>query len=153
MELTDLKKEVIKKIDLLLDEKIFTLVSTIKLTQEASNNNTKSTAGDKHDTERAMAQLEIEKLQKQLNITLLEKENFKKSILYVNKSGNIMPGSLVKLNNTLIFIACALGKISVNVNDVFVISIEAPIAKVLIGKHLNDSVELNNKSSTISAIV
>ena len=68
MELTDLKKEVIKKIDLLLDEKIFTLVSTIKLTQEASNNNTKSTAGDKHYTERAMAQLEIEKLQKQLNI-------------------------------------------------------------------------------------
>jgi hypothetical protein len=149
MELQDLKKGVIKKIEMLLDEKILTLESALKQTQEASNNNTKSTAGDKHDTERAMAQLEIEKLQKQLHNTLLEKENFNKSILHENKSGNIAPGSLIKLNDTFIFIACALGKISVNGTDVFVISKEAPVAKVLMGKELNSSVILNNKKSLI----
>lgn len=152
MELQDLKEELIKKIEMLLDEKILTLESALKQTQEASNNNTKSTAGDKHDTERAMVQLEIEKLQKQLHNTLLEKQNFNKSILHENKSGNIAPGSLIKLNDTFIFIACALGKISVNGTDVFVISKEAPIGLNLLGRKKGDFILMNHSNTKISDV-
>ncbi|HSY60679.1 MAG TPA: hypothetical protein VK796_02335, partial [Cytophaga sp.] len=47
-------------------ERITRLKTEIKKTQSSANEETKSSAGDKYETGRAMAQLEIEKNTKQL---------------------------------------------------------------------------------------
>ena len=60
------------------DTQISTLKSAIKATQQSANEETKSTAGDKYETGRAMAQLEVEKFQSQLAEALKMKQKYNK---------------------------------------------------------------------------
>jgi hypothetical protein len=57
-----------------LNERIQSLNSILKDTFQATAEDSKSSAGDKHETGVAMAQLEQEKLTKQINEFLLLKE-------------------------------------------------------------------------------
>jgi len=50
-----------------IDERIQVANQAIQFAQDSANDETKSTAGDKYETGRAMAQLEIEKINAQLN--------------------------------------------------------------------------------------
>jgi len=118
---------------------------------EAANNETKSTAGDKHETAKAMMQLEQEKLSKQLAILNLQLNDLQK-IDVTKKHSVISNGSLVKTNNGMLFIGVGLGKIKVNETDVVAISFLSPLASLLIGKKNNDTVKLNEISFTISDI-
>jgi hypothetical protein len=62
-----MNKQEIKTICLTkIREQQIELQALIDEVQNASNNETKSTAGDKHDTARAQAQIEVERLNKQL---------------------------------------------------------------------------------------
>ena len=51
----------------IVEEQLSGIIAALKDAQEGANNETKSSAGDKHETGRAMAQLETEKLNTQLN--------------------------------------------------------------------------------------
>lgn len=147
------KEEVILACKEAIVNRIKNLEQAIKLVQESSNNNSKSTAGDKHDTERAMAQLEIEKLQKQLNFALSDYDFFKKHSSTISSNNRAAVGSLIYINNNWIYIMCGLGKITVNRLNVFVISVEAPVAKQLLGKGLSEPIEINGISGKMEMII
>lgn len=130
-------------------------ISTIKLAlheaQEAANNETKSSAGDKHETGRAMAQLETEKLSAQLNDAL----NQKQLIAKINsnlQSKQITIGSLVYTTNGIFYIGISLGKIDINNETIYAISPQSPIGKLLITKKEKDSFSLNCKMYVIEKI-
>lgn len=130
-------------------------ISTIKLAlheaQEAVNNETKSSAGDKHETGRAMAQLETEKLSAQLNDAL----NQKQLIAKINsnlQSKQITIGSLVYTTNGIFYIGISLGKIDINNETIYAISPQSPIGKLLITKKEKDSFSLNGKMYVIEKI-
>ena len=147
----EFKTEVINTIKQKLSDKEKGLAEAIKMVQDSSNNNSKSTAGDKHDTERAMAQLEIEKLQKQYAVLIEDIKQFNKS----EKGGlseTVSLGSLVQLNHMFLFISCGLGKIDVDNKTVFSVSLEAPIAKQIIGKKIGDEILINNVKNKIISI-
>ena len=77
--------------------------------QEALTSETKSSAGDKHETGRAMVQLEQEKLSQQL----LELEKAKQTLQRINIGTNttkIGMGSLVKTSAAHYFIAIYTGR-------------------------------------------
>ncbi|MDZ4665232.1 MAG: hypothetical protein SGJ15_10175 [Bacteroidota bacterium] len=95
---------------------------------ESANNESKSSAGDKHETSRAMIHLEQEKFGKQL----LEWENQSNLLLKIDiqkQSEAVVLGSLIETNKGYFFIATNIGKITVEENDVMVISLHSPLGE------------------------
>ena len=76
--------------------------------KESANDETKSSAGDKHETGRAMAQLEQEKNAQQLNEALALREQLNK-IDPLQRSSSIQPGSFVKTNLGNFYISISAG--------------------------------------------
>ena len=102
-----------------LKDKINSLNTIINEVTESSNSESKSSAGDKHETSKAMMQLEIEKLGTQLKeaegqLAEFEKINFNKTFQTIEQ------GSLVETNKGYFLIASSIGKITVDDKMVFV---------------------------------
>ena len=140
------KSKILNTVSEKLELKIKTLENLIAETR-ASNNETKSSMGDKYETTREMVQQEINNLQIQLN----ENVRAKNSLKFINITPHqiIGSGSLVETERGLFFIAVSLGEIIVEKMKIFIISPESPLAKVLIGKKKGDEISLNNTKQTI----
>lgn len=136
----------------LVEDKITLIKNAIKQAQEAANNETKSTAGDKHETGKAMAQLETEKLSNQLTKTDKLKDVLNRIDSKFNSS-KIGLGSLIKTNKGLFYIAVGLGKVLIDEQTVFVISPLSPIGKVFMNKSQKDSFQFNGTKYTIEEII
>lgn len=91
-----------------LSDKILHLENLIAETR-ASNNDTKSSMGDKYETGREMLQQEINNLQRQLNEAL----NQQNAIQKLNDSESISAdfGAVVQTSNGLFYIATSVGEI------------------------------------------
>ena len=134
-----------------LQNKINSLNAFINEVTESSNSESKSSAGDKHETSKAMMQLEREKLGTQLKeaedqLVEFEKINFNKTFQCIEQ------GSLVETNKGFFLIASSIGKIAVDDKTVFVISSKSPLAVALAGKQQNDSLSFNGVEYVIVSI-
>ncbi len=146
------KEKIINTCKILLQQKITDLKQALTSVNEAANNETKSTAGDKHETAKAMMQLEQEKLSNQLTILNTQLNDLQK--IDANKVHSIISnGSVVTTNNGILFIGVGLGKITIDEKIVFTISFLSPLAKLLIGKKLDDAVKLNEINYTVLKIM
>ena len=143
------KSEILQIIHDKLSEKIATLEKMISETR-ASNNETKSSMGDKYETTREMVQQEINNLQVQLNENLKAQSVLK--TLSVSTHEKIQPGSLVETNNGYFYIAISLGDLVFNNKKIFLISPESPLAKAMMGKLENGEFILNNIKQKIIKI-
>ncbi len=112
---------------------------------------TKSSAGDKHETGRAMLQLEMEKLGQQYQNVLVQKKTLEK--LQLPKSTKIVMGSLVVANNIHYFLASSIGQILMVNAAVMVVSVNSPIGKLLLGKQEGDRFSLNNRTFKIEQVL
>lgn len=110
--------------------------------QESLLSETKSSAGDKHETGRAMAQLEQEKLSRQLSETRKTLEGLKQIDPH-KTSPNIGFGSLVKTNRGYFFLSVGIGPINVDKTRVFCITAGSPLGQKILNKHQGDQVEMN----------
>ena len=146
-------KETIKIFCLdVLQKKALTIHAALMTANEAANNETKSSAGDKHETARAMMQLEQEKLNKQLK----ELNDQQEELLKINTNKVhilISKGSLVKTQQALIFIATGIGKIQVEGYTVFVVSELSPLGKKSIGSKLGAIADLNGTTYTVQELL
>ena len=135
-----------------VENRFQTIKNTIKEIQESLTSETKSSAGDKHETGRAMLQLEREKAGHQLAEIQKIKENISK--IKLNKSSKtISLGSLVYTSETNYFIAISAGALEVNGELFCAISAATPIAQLLISKTVGDKVQFRNINITITQIV
>ena len=135
----------------LIKEKRDKIEGNIALLQASLTSESKSTAGDKHETGRAMIQLEREKLGNQLKQLELE-ETVLAKVRIDNKSNLIALGSYVETNNMDYYLSISLGKIKLDDKNVFAISSKSPIGALLLGKEIGDEISFNGKSSIIKAI-
>ena len=119
--------------------------------QDAANNETKSSAGDKHETGRAMAQLETEKLTKQL-FEALKLEEILKQINPKSKHLLIGQGSLILTSNGNFYISVSLGKIEIDNVTYFIISSASPIGQLLLTKKEQDSFSFNDNTYDILSV-
>jgi transcription elongation GreA/GreB family factor len=129
----------------LLNGKIQELEKILSELSESASNNTKSSAGDKHETGRAMIQIEQETIGKQLQ-EVLEQKTVLEKIDPNQNSSRIIKGSLVKTNKDYLFLSIALGKIIVDEKAVMVISPQSPLGVKLIGLKANDETVINEVS-------
>ena len=132
-----------------ITEKIENLENLIFQTRE-SNNETKSSMGDKYETGREMIQQEINNLQVQLQ-DYLKAANILQS-LTSNPNHIAASGSLVETDRGFFYIAVSLGEINLDNKKIFVISSESPLAKALHGKRTGQKFILNASEQTILKI-
>jgi len=144
-----MKSELLEIIHQKISEKIQKLEQLIAETR-ASNNDTKSSMGDKYETSREMLQQEINNLQIQLNEHLKSQQILKN--INPNPHKIVTLGSLVETEKGKFFIAVSLGELSFNQEKIFVISAESPLAKAMNGKKTGESFVVNNLSQIIKNI-
>lgn len=146
-----MKEVVVVECRRVIHERISNLKSQMAELVNDAANDSKSTAGDKHETSRAMMQLEQEKLGAQLKI-LEEQQRQLDQIPLQNNSGKVSNGSLVETNRGWIFLGAALGKINVNNKEVICISQQSPLGKLLFVQDSGSIVSLNNVEYQILSI-
>lgn len=112
---------------------------------------TKSSAGDKHETGRAMLQLERENAGKQL-------AEIEKSELILNRisteivEGPVHLGCVVLTTQANYFIAIAAGEIKIEDQIFYAVSTTSPIAKTLMGKEKEEHFEFRGISNSIHLV-
>lgn len=134
-----------------VNDRLYKLKTQIKSIQDSLFNETKSTAGDKHETGRAMVQLEREKIGQQL----LEAEKLQELINKVSISSSSEVGrlgSLILTTQGNYFIAISAGKIDIENIHYFAIAPNTPIGKLLLGKRKNDIVVFNENTILIKYV-
>lgn len=147
-----IKEQVYNKCMELVGQKIALAESAMKEAQDSANAEEKSTAGDKHDTARAMSHIERDMYAKQLS----EAAHLKKILSGIQPSGTfktVQSGSLVSTSSGRFFISVALGKIEVDGETVFVISPLSPLGQLLLDKKAGKKVAFNGKEISILEIL
>jgi len=145
------KRDVITTAISAVSQKIERLKAELNDLNDGNAQNSKSTAGDKHDTERAMVHLEIEKLSKSLSVEYAILNDLEQ-IKMDNPHSIATNGSLVETSRGVFLIGAACGNISVGTTSIFCISALSPLAKALNGKSLGDIVQVNDNTFRIMSI-
>ena len=134
-----------------LKKRIGLILSEIKLVQASANEETKSSAGDKYETGRSMAQLEVERQQAQL-VTAEKELSSLRNLQTVNVISRVIPGSLVTTSNGVYYISISIGVVEILSQRYFVVSPDSPVGKVLLGKTTSQEVLWNNQRLIILGI-
>ncbi|MBM1105091.1 GreA/GreB family elongation factor [Aurantibacter crassamenti] len=135
-----------------VEDRLTRIHTNIANIQESLTSETKSSAGDKHETGRAMLQLEREKLGQQL--AEAEKMQLTLTKVFITKSfETVQLGSWVKTSKANYFLAISAGEYTDVTTSVYCISIQTPIAKLLLGKSLDDTVTFNGSNIKILEIL
>lgn len=113
------------------------IYNSIQNIQESLSSETKSSAGDKHETSRAMLQLEREKLGQQLAEAEKMNEVLSKVSLK-NDSKIIGLGSFVKSTKANYYLAISAGEFKLEKLSIFCISAMTPIGQLLFSKSVGD---------------
>lgn len=145
-----LKERLLLHCQNLMEEKVQSIKLTLQHVTESANNETKSSAGDKHETARAMMQLEQEKLTRQINEALQVQSELLS--LQNHTSSQVMKGSLISSNRGFVFIAAPLGKIEFEKNTFIVISDKSPLALKFMGLKQNASVDFNGMNYQLISV-
>jgi len=132
-------------------EKMNRIDTLLKSNKKALDTATKSSAGDKHETARAMIHLDQENNSMQM---LEAQKTFRiLSQITIEKHSSIKMGSLVKTDKALFYISVGLGKQKINDTEFFAVSPISPLAQKLIGLTENSIVNFNGVIYTILRIV
>ena len=104
-----------------------------KSLQFALTSESKSSAGDKHETGRAMLQLEMEKAGQQLT-SINQMKVILDKISTENESEVVCLGSVIITNKANYYLSISAGKLIVENEDYFAVSTNSPIGQQLLGK-------------------
>ena len=135
----------------LVNDKIGLLQKVLADLKESGANETKSTAGDKHETALAMLQIEQANTRAQLKEAELQKVILEK----INPSlapTVIVNGSLIKTNRGYLFMSVALSKAVIKNITVIALSPQSPLGQKLMELKVSDVVEINNVEYVIESI-
>ena len=147
----ELKKYLKLACENFVSSKLATIQNTINSNKDSLDSESKSSAGDKHETGRAMLQLEMEKAGQQLS-------QVRQMKLMVEKINNsklsevVALGSVVKTNVGNYFLGVSVGKITVLNEDYFLISPGSPIGRELLGKSKGQSFKLRGNVSLVTDV-
>jgi transcription elongation GreA/GreB family factor len=134
-----------------LNQKIERLQHEWKELSNGMQNDSKSTAGDKHETAQAMAQLEQEKLSHQLKELLDQKQSLI-SIEGKSSALHITNGSLVKTDKGFFFLCIPIGKIQAGRETLIGLSPKSPLGLQLLGLKAGNSAQVNNTTYKVLEI-
>ncbi|NJN25533.1 MAG: 3-oxoacyl-ACP synthase [Cyclobacteriaceae bacterium] len=116
--------------------------------QQAANEQSKSSAGDKYNTDRAMMHIERDNHAKQLaeaHLLLKTLDLVQVSTIHTK----VDMGSLVQTSLGNFFISISAGKITLDGVEVMAVSLASPIGQQLTGKKAGEQFVINAREHTI----
>ena len=146
------KVEIHQTIVTLLSDSILQATRDYELAKESRDSDTKSSAGDKFETGREMMQREMDKISATLDqyknqVSLLSKINLHRNYPVVDLGG------LIATDQGIYYLSIGLGKIEINSEFIFAISLDSPIGQLFKGKKVGDTVEFRGKTLKINQLI
>ena len=138
MTTDEIKEQLLKACHDWLDLRFDHIESALREIKDSLEEETKSSAGDKHETGRAMLQIERENAGRQL----AEAEKVRETLGKVDAShgsNRVHLGSLVFTTKGNYYISISAGIIELNGQQYFAVAPKSPIAALLLGKAVGDS--------------
>ena len=140
----ELKQHLFNDCSQFVEKRLKIIKNTIHDIQESFDSETKSSAGDKHETGRAMLQIDLEKALYQLSEIQKIKDILR--MVDVNKSSEtVRLGSVVFTSKSNYFIAISAGNISIKDQQFYAIATDTPIGMLLMGKKVGDECVFRDK--------
>ena len=139
-----LKTTIFQHFKSLLSGKINALEEELAALAISAASETKSTAGDKHETALAMLQIEQENKRRQLKEWLVQMAVFNRIDPTV-VSADVRIGSLVETAQDWFFISVALGNAMIDGKKIYALSPVSPLGRQLVGAKTGDTVEMNDR--------
>jgi transcription elongation GreA/GreB family factor len=148
----EIKEALFRQCEAFANKRLETVEAVISSNQLALQSETKSSAGDKHETGRAMLQLEMEKAGQQLAGIMQMKEILAK-VDILKTSKNVRLGSVIFTEKVNYFLSISAGQLVVANKMYFAVSVSSPIGKLLLGKQENDVISFNEKRYKVQKII
>ena len=149
--MSQLKREVYNLCQVYINDRIQTVKTAMDIAQASANDETKSSAGDKYETGRAMMQLELEKN----SVQLAEANKLKQTLGQLDPdkhTDTVQLGSLVTTNHGHFYLSISAGQLKLKESIVFAVSTASPVGTKLAGLKKGDSFQLNGKEYTIQQV-
>ena len=150
--MTNLKEALFQQCVAHVNMRLQTIQTIISSHQKALSSETKSSAGDKHETGRAMLQLEMEKAGQQLAAV----QQMQQTLAKINSSKpstNIALGSVIKTSSAYYYLGISAGELTIKETVYFAISPSSPIGKLLMGKKVEDTFIWRGKEIKIDRVL
>ena len=119
--------------------------------RDSSNQETKSSMGDKYETGRELIAGELDKAKATLE-EIQKKINYLNQIQLGQDSKSIKVGSLVFTDSGNFWISISFGEIEMNQKKYFLISPISPMGAALLGKSKGDILEFRGRSIKIQSV-
>jgi transcription elongation GreA/GreB family factor len=149
--MSDLKEQLYKMCIDYVQKRISEARQAINDAQDSSDEETKSSAGDKYETGREMMQQVADQAQVQLNeanklMVALS------AIAYNTDHSNADTGSIVYTNHGQFYIAISAGTLSTGPQTFYAVSPASPIGVKLNGRKAGDEFDLNGRAYKIEKV-
>lgn len=135
-----------------IEQRIQTAETALEQAREASNDDTKSSAGDKFETTREMMQQDISR-NKRLLMDAQENLQLLNSIKDTPENDRVRNGNLAHTSQGLFYISISAGQLQLDGQTIFAISAASPIGQLLLGKKKGDTFAFNGKEYLLQDIV
>lgn len=151
MTLVELKSRLLQNCQKQIDGRYSKIKQTIAAIEESLFEESKSSSGDKHETGRAMLQIDRENAGRQLN-------EIEKIVVLLNKidinatSDYARLGSLVYTDKFTYFISISIGTVSVENIDYLCVALNSPVGMLISGKRKGEEFLLNGSSYKIEKV-
>ncbi len=148
----ELKQELYRQCLQYAEQRIQAAKLAISEIQQAAQNETKSSAGDKYETSREMLRQETDRHTALLN----EANKLKNSLNKINPNGVTYTadvGSVVKTDNGNFYISISAGVLKVKNDIFFAVSPVSPVGLLLKGKKVGNKFKLNDTTYHINEVV
>lgn len=151
-----MKKLLLEKAKKILDTRMQEAWDATQATQNAINTETKSSAGDKYETSRAMGQQERDRHAQSYEKTRLERIILEK--IDIDKKNKVVAlGALVETSLGNFFLSVSLGKIILEEQEdlptFWLISTQSPLGMLFLGKEIGEICIFQNKEYIIKNIL
>ena len=146
-----LKNSLFEACTLFVNEKLNNIEEIMLANRSALENESKSSAGDKHETGRAMLHLEMEKASQQFEVVSSMKDVLQRIDLNAS-SNHIRLGSLVETSQGSYFLSISAGQLNVENKVYYAVSSSSPIGALLLGETIGKQIMIGEKNIQILAI-
>lgn len=134
-----------------IEQRIQTAETALAQAREASNDDTKSSAGDKYETSREMMQQDIDR-NKRLLMDAQENLKILEAVANVPASDTARAGSLIYTSQGIFYISISAGQLNTDAGPAFAISAVSPIGRLLLGKKKGDHFSFNGKNYLLNEV-
>jgi transcription elongation GreA/GreB family factor len=147
-----IKEEIHQTLINKIEDQILQAKLDLSLAKESRDSDTKSSAGDKYETGREMMQREMDKLSASVDIYQQQLGKLK-TIDPLRSTDFVTHGSLIETNFETYYMAIGMGQITSSNRTIYVISPESPLGTLLLGKKVEEGIELRGRKIIIKQLI